>query len=93
MLTVSDLCVASDEELAKSDNFAPWPLKVFWGLMMSFIAYVLLYSGGLVAVQNVSIILGLPILILMIFMCISAAKGYKNYHEYDVTLTSKDDDY
>ena len=91
ILTVADMCVASDDELAVSDNFAPKKLKVFWGLMMSFIAFVLLYSGGLSAVQNISIILGLPMLILLLLMAVSSIKGFTHYKEYDKTLHPGED--
>ncbi|MDO5409643.1 MAG: BCCT family transporter [Lachnospiraceae bacterium] len=91
VLTIADMCVASDEELAASDNFAPVWLKVFWGLVMSLLAFTLLYSGGLNAVQTISIILGLPMLILLVVMCISTIKGLTKYKEYDQTLKDGED--
>lgn len=91
VLTISDLCVASDEELAKSDNLAPAPLKLFWGFTMSFLAFVLLLSGGLDAVQTASIVLGLPMLILILFMVAGTIKGFKNYKKYDQTLKEGED--
>lgn len=91
ILTLADMSVATENDLAASDNFAPTWVKVFWGICMSLIGFVLLYSGGLNAVQTVSIVLGFPILILMLVMCVSALKGFKNYKELDVTLKPGED--
>ncbi len=43
-------------------------LKVFWGLVCSSIAAMLLVAGGLKAVQTVSFVVSFPFMILMIFM-------------------------
>lgn len=91
VLTIADMCVGTDEDLAASDNFAPRWIKVFWGFLMSLLAYALLYSGGLNAVQTISIILGLPMLILMLFMCVASVKGLTKYKEYDQTLKDGED--
>ncbi|WP_409969359.1 BCCT family transporter [Bengtsoniella intestinalis] len=91
ILTIADVCVATDEELAKSDNFAPPHIKIFWGLMMSLIAFVLLYSGGLSAVQTASIVMGLPMLMLLLIMAVATIKGFRNYKEYDKTLAPGED--
>lgn len=91
VLTISDLCVASDEELAKSDNLAPAPLKLFWGFTMSLLAFVLLISGGLSAVQTASIVLGLPMMLLILLMAVGTIKGLKNYKKYDQTLREGED--
>lgn len=91
ILTVADMCVSRRGDQAKSDNFAPKPLKAFWGVVMSLMGFVLLYSGGLHAVQTISIILGLPILILQLVMCVSALKSFRNYKQYDITLKQGED--
>ena len=91
ILTIADMCVASEDEMAKSDNFAPRPIKIFWGLVMSLLAFSLLYSGGLSAVQTISIILGLPMLILIMLMCVSTVKGLMQYKKYDKTLKEGED--
>lgn len=41
--------------------------------------------------HTVSIVLGFPILILMLVMCVSALKGFKNYKELDVILKPGED--
>lgn len=50
-------------------------LKVFWGLVCSSIAAMLLVAGGLKAVQTVSFVVSFPFMILMIFMAWSFIKA------------------
>ncbi|AWW28303.1 MULTISPECIES: glycine betaine uptake BCCT transporter [unclassified Acetobacterium] len=50
-------------------------IKMIWGILLSLIAIVLLFSGGLVAIRNTSIIMALPFLIIIILMCISLYQG------------------
>ncbi len=46
-------------------------LKIFWGLVCSSIAAMLLVAGGLKAIQTVSFVVSFPFMILMLFMAIS----------------------
>lgn len=48
--------------------------KVIWGILLSAIAIVLLFSGGLAALENTLIIVALPFSIVMIFVMISLLK-------------------
>lgn len=57
ILTISDLCIKDEEGKASSDKKSPSIIKIFWGAMMSLLAFALLYSGGLDAVQTASIVL------------------------------------
>ncbi len=50
-------------------------LKVFWGLLCSTIAAMLLLAGGLKAVQTVAFVVSLPFMILMLFMMASLLKA------------------
>ncbi|MFZ0447353.1 MAG: BCCT family transporter [Bacillus sp. (in: firmicutes)] len=50
-------------------------IKILWGILLSLIAIVLLYSGGLLALQNTMIIAALPFSIIMILMTISLLKS------------------
>ena len=50
-------------------------VKVIWGVLLTAIALVLLYSGGLQALQNTMIIAALPFSIVMILMTISLLKA------------------
>src|SRR5699024_6054239 len=51
--------------------FPPNAVKIAWGLAQSAVALILLYSGGLDALQNILIIAALPFSIIIILMMIS----------------------
>ncbi len=53
-------------------------IKLTWGILQSSIATVLLVSGGLMGLQQASIIASLPFSVIMIFMCISLWKSLRN---------------
>ena len=55
----------------------PKRLKVFWGIFEGFVAALLLYIGGLTAVQSVSIAIALPLLILCLFIAAALLKALK----------------
>ncbi|RKQ30798.1 BCCT family transporter [Oceanobacillus halophilus] len=52
-------------------------VKFVWGFFQSAIAAILLYTGGLQALQNALIIAALPFSIIMVFMIISFYKAIK----------------
>ncbi|PID14696.1 glycine/betaine ABC transporter permease [Sporosarcina sp. P34] len=56
----------------------PNNLKVVWGIIQSAIAVILLYVGGLGALQNVIIIAALPFSIILIMMVVSLFKSLKD---------------
>ena len=107
VMTIADLCVKNEKleaveedgrletvdeaEVVESDLKSPLFLKIFWGLTMCLLAFILLYSGGLDAVQTASVVLGFPILILLLLMAISLIKGLRNYKKYDRTLGPEED--
>lgn len=49
--------------------------RIFWSFMQGFIAIVLLWSGGLGALQAAVIIAGLPFAAIILLMCYSLWKG------------------
>ncbi|WP_160723871.1 glycine betaine uptake BCCT transporter [Bacillus sp. USDA818B3_A] len=58
-------------------NGSPNPssrIKIIWGVLLTAIALVLLYSGGLQALQNTMIIAALPFSFIMALMTISLVK-------------------
>lgn len=63
------------------------PMRLAWGLIQSLVAGVLLLSGGLGALQTISIVAAFPFMILMIFMATSLLKSLrdeirqKEFHE------------
>lgn len=64
--------------LASMTNFGtlnpPTFLKVIWGVLMASIAAVLLYAGGLEALQTASLISALPFTVLLLLMVASFIK-------------------
>lgn len=60
-------------------------IKLTWGIMLSAIALVLLYSGGLQALQNTMIAAALPFSFIMALMTISLIKAlYKESKELGI---------
>src|SRR5690625_1165311 len=55
--------------------FPPNQVKLAWGIAQSAIAAILLYSGGLDALQNILIIAALPFSVIVIFMMMSLYKS------------------
>ncbi len=51
--------------------------KICWSALVAFMAFVLLCSGGLKPLQTVSIVAALPFLVIMIIMCFSIVKAFK----------------
>lgn len=52
--------------------------KIIWGIVTAIMAYVLLLSGGLKPLQTISIVAALPFLIIMILICVSVLKEFRN---------------
>lgn len=53
-------------------------IKLMWGALVSLTALILILSGGLQAIQNLSIIIGVPFLFMIIFLCIALVKGLRS---------------
>ncbi len=53
----------------------PTVQRVFWALLEGAVAGVLLWAGGLAALQTASIATGLPFAAVLVVMCISLLKG------------------
>ena len=64
-------CIGNFDEIANK-------IKIIWGAILSLMAIVLLFSGGLVAMRNTSIIMALPFLIIIILMCVAIYKAFAN---------------
>lgn len=79
-LTLADMTAAIGTEEGKS----PVLLKVFWGGITGIIAFALLLSGGLSALQTGVIVCGIPILILMLFMVFGTLKALRHPETYDL---------
>lgn len=57
-------------------------VKIVWGILQSSIAAVLLVSGGLKALQTISIITALPFAVIMLLICFSILKALKEEEEF-----------
>ena len=64
--------------------------KLVWGLVISSTAAVLLYAGGLEALQKMAITAALPFTLIMLLMCISLLKGLRYEALYEGIDTSQD---
>lgn len=53
-------------------------LRVIWGLVQVLVAGVLLISGGLAALQTISILAAFPFMVLMIFMAVSLLRSLRD---------------
>lgn len=53
-------------------------MRLTWGVLQVLVAGVLLLSGGLVALQTISIVAAFPFMVLMIFMAASLLKALRN---------------
>src|SRR5690625_3923095 len=53
-------------------------IKIVWGLMLSAMAAIVLYSGGIDGFENMLIIAALPFSLIIIFMVLSLFKVLKN---------------
>ena len=62
----------------KGSLFPPLIVKVVWGALMGAIAGVLLYAGGLEALQTASLVSALPFTVLLILLMYSIVKLLKN---------------
>ncbi len=56
----------------------PNKVKIAWGLAQSSVALILLYVGGLQAIQNTIIVAALPFSFVMILMIIALFKALNN---------------
>lgn len=57
--------------------FPPLAVKMVWGVLMSAISVVLLYAGGLDALQSASLVSSLPFTVLLLLLMISMFKLLK----------------
>ena len=59
-------------------------LKIFWGLLCSTIAAMLLVAGGLKAIQTVSFVVSFPFMILMVLMIIAFLRSIREEPGFDI---------
>jgi len=59
---------------------SPVPQRVFWAITEGAVAAVLLWGGGLAALQSASIATGLPFTFVLLIMCYSLYRGLEEEH-------------
>jgi glycine betaine transporter len=64
------------------------PLVVFWGLTTGAVAAVLLWAGGLSALQTLVILVAGPFMLVLIGMCVSLLKSLRT-ETFESTLPSR----
>lgn len=57
----------------------PVKQRIYWALMEGIVASVLLLGGGLIALQTGSLATGIPVAIVMLFVCFGLKKGFDEY--------------
>jgi choline/carnitine/betaine transport len=91
VLTVAEMTALPDEaDKGDVQEASPHWVKVFWGTLMAAVAFALMQSGGLSALQTSVIVCALPILVLTIFMVYAFLKTIPNYEKYDRTKTEEE---
>ena len=74
-----------------AENTPIWQ-RVFWSFLQGIIAIVLLWSGGLDALQTAVIITGIPFAVIILIMCYSLHVGLKEeYNRNQKKLRSKEE--
>lgn len=62
---------------SEGENNPPNYKKIIWGILQAVFAFVLIVSGGVSAIQIVSIVMAFPFLFIMVGACISLVKALK----------------
>ncbi|WP_306115626.1 MULTISPECIES: BCCT family transporter [unclassified Roseovarius] len=71
--------------LSMGDENPPVKFRIFWGLTAGIVAGVLMLAGGLSALQTASIVAGLPIAVILLFMTYGMVKSlYEDHPAPDV---------
>ena len=77
--------------MTSGGNFNPPNYKkIIWGLVISSTAAILLYAGGLEALQKMAITAALPFTVIMLLMCISLYRGL--HYEVNVEQRKTDEE-
>lgn len=66
--------------LSMGDEHPPVKFRIFWGLTAGVVAGVLMLAGGLSALQTASIVAGLPIAVILLFMIYGIVKSLHEEH-------------
>lgn len=72
----SGILVMNGISSANRPNPPKWQ-NVFWGIMLSLIAIVMLYAGGLRSLQTMTLVFALPFGIIMLLLCFCLIKALR----------------
>ena len=67
----------SSKDQTDINDDSPMISRVTWAVLLGIVAAVLLYAGGLTALQTSVVITGVPFAIIMVFACKNLLKGLK----------------
>lgn len=92
MLVISFFVTSSDsgslvvDQLSSGGQlFSPVPQRIFWAASEGVVACILLWGGGLTALQTVAIMTGFPFAIILLITCFSLHKALvQEYHRYHI---------
>ena len=56
---------------SRGDDNPPTVKKAFWGVLLGFVAFAFMVSGGVSGIQTIAIIISFPFFFVMILMCIA----------------------
>ncbi|RJL27256.1 BCCT family transporter [Bailinhaonella thermotolerans] len=59
---------------ARGSLHPPRPLVTLWGVLVGVVALVLLLAGGLEALQQATILIALPFMVVMLLLCVALVK-------------------
>ncbi|KNZ41702.1 BCCT family transporter [Acetobacterium bakii] len=82
MVAVAQMTCKSTEDTT-GDVTPPKISIVFWGVAMLLIAYALLISGGISALQTACVVCGLPVAIIFCFGMVAYVKSMHNLKDFD----------
>jgi glycine betaine transporter len=75
---------------SQGNLYPPAGKKIIWGATVSCTAVILLYSGGLEALQKMAIAAALPFTVIMLFLCRSLVKGLRYEFKHLETAAASD---
>jgi len=80
-----------DSIATKNSTKSPKWQMVFWGALLAILALMLLNTGGLQALQTMTLITALPFSIIMLLFCVSLVKALiidRSYYERDFSVST-----
>lgn len=77
------LSFMSSKAATEEQEPARW-IRVFWAILIGAVSVILMYGGGLSALQTLSVITGFPIMFICIIIGISLFKWLKEDHQNNI---------